>query len=276
MTSPSAEHRLPSGASERLQLLASAVLKAGELARSSLKRRRITEMLAKAPRDYQTEIDVAVERIIVDEMVKAFPGYAIQGEEAVGNRQAGPDTPIIYIDPIDGTTNYAWGIPHFGMTISIAEHGKVVAGVVYDAMLDELFSAEAGRGAYLNGEKISCIDNGDIENVLIGAGLPVPDQVKAVKKETYLSALQRLMDQTAGVRRLGSAALSIAYVACGRLDGFFEDGLSLHDYGASALLVEEADGKVSAFSGGPVTPNGDILAANTAVHSWLVDGFREG
>ncbi|MGV2101007.1 inositol monophosphatase family protein [Rhizobium sp. 21-4511-3d] len=276
MTSPSAEHRLPSGASERLQLLASAVLKAGELARSSLKRRRITEMLAKAPRDYQTEIDVVVERIIVDEMVKAFPGYAIQGEEAVGNRQAGPDTPIIYIDPIDGTTNYAWGIPHFGMTISIAEHGKVVAGVVYDAMLDELFSAEAGRGAYLNGEKISCIDNGDIENVLIGAGLPVPGQVKAVKKETYLSALQRLMDQTAGVRRLGSAALSIAYVACGRLDGFFEDGLSLHDYGASALLVEEAGGKVSAFSGGPVTPNGDILAANTAVHSWLVDGFREG
>ena len=89
-------------------------------------------------------------------------------------------------------------------------------------------------------------------------------------------ALQRLMDQTAGVRRLGSAALSIAYVACGRLDGFFEDGLSLHDYGASALLVEEAGGNVSAFSGGPVTPNGDILAANTAVHSWLVDGLREG
>lgn len=276
MTIPDVADRLHPAASSRLRLLAEAVFKAGTLARSSLKRRRVNEMLAKAPRDYQTEIDVAVERIIVDEMVRAFPDYAIQGEEAVGNRDAGPDTPVIYIDPIDGTTNYAWGIPHFGMTISIAEHGKVVAGVVYDAMLDELFSADAGQGAYLNGEKISCIDNGDIENVLIGAGLPVPGQVKAVRKETYLSALQRLMDETAGVRRLGSAALSIAYVACGRLDGFFEDGLSLHDYGASALLVEEAGGNVSAFSGGPVTANGDILAANAAVHSWLVDGFREG
>jgi myo-inositol-1(or 4)-monophosphatase len=276
MTIPDVADRLYPAASSRLRLLAEAVLKAGTLARSSLKRRRVNEMLAKAPRDYQTEIDVAVERIIVDEMVRAFPDYAIQGEEAVGNRDAGPDTPVIYIDPIDGTTNYAWGIPHFGMTISIAEHGKVVAGVVYDAMLDELFSAEAGQGAYLNGERISCIDNGDIENVLIGAGLPVPGQVKAVRKETYLSALQRLVDETAGVRRLGSAALSIAYVACGRLDGFFEDGLSLHDYGASALLVEEAGGNVSAFSGGPVTANGDILAANAAVHAWLVDGFREG
>jgi myo-inositol-1(or 4)-monophosphatase len=276
MTIPDVADRLHPAASSRLKLLAEAVLKAGTLARSSLKRRRVNEMLAKAPRDYQTEIDVAVERIIVDEMVRAFPDYAIQGEEAVGNRDAGPDTPVIYIDPIDGTTNYAWGIPHFGMTISIVEHGRITLGVVYDAMLDELFSAEAGRGAYLNGEKISCIDNGDIENVLIGAGLPAPGQVKAVRKETYLSALQRLMDETAGVRRLGSAALSIAYVACGRLDGFFEDGLSLHDYGASALLVEEAGGNVSAFSGGPVTANGDILAANTAVHSWLIEGFREG
>ncbi|MGO7845216.1 inositol monophosphatase family protein, partial [Rhizobium johnstonii] len=91
-----------------------------------------------------TEIDVAVERIIVDEMTKAFPDYAIQGEEAVGNCTAGPETPVIYIDPIDGTTNYAWGIPHFGMTISIVESGRLVMGVVYDAMQDELFSAEIG------------------------------------------------------------------------------------------------------------------------------------
>lgn len=274
MTSRDVLQRLSPAASPRLVILADAILKAGETARSALKRRRIHEMLAKAPRDYQTEIDVAVERIIVEEMTKAFPTYAIQGEEAVGNRQADDETPIIYIDPIDGTTNFAWGLPHFGMTISIVESGKLVVGVVYDAMLDELFSAEAGGGAYLNGEKISCVDNADIENVLIGAGLPVPGQVKAVTQECYFAALQRLMSETAGVRRLGSAALSIAYVACGRLDGFFEDGLSVHDYGASALMVEEAGGTVSAFSGGPVTANGDIVAANSAVHAWLVDGFR--
>ncbi|ACE94286.1 inositol 1-phosphatase 2 (plasmid) [Rhizobium phaseoli] len=266
--------RLSPTASSRLVVLAEAVVKAGETARVSLRRRTSREMLAKAPRDYQTEIDVAVERIIVDEMTKAFPDYAIQGEEAVGNRTAGPDAPIIYIDPIDGTTNYAWGVPHFGMTIAIAEGRSLVAGVVYDAMQDELFSAERGGGAYLDGERIRCADVGDIENVLIGAGLPVPGQVKAVAEETYFDAIKRLMANTAGVRRLGSAALSIAYVACGRLDGFFEDGLSIHDFGASALMVEEAGGIVTRFSGAEVDGKGDILAASKALHPWLKQGFQ--
>ncbi|MDR9804013.1 inositol monophosphatase family protein [Rhizobium hidalgonense] len=274
MTSSPISARLSPNASSRLIVLAETVLKAGETARASLRRRTSGEMLAKAPRDYQTEIDVAVERIIVDDMIKAFPDYAIQGEEAVGNRTAGPETPIIYIDPIDGTTNYAWGLPHFGMTISIAEGGRLVAGVVYDAMLDELFSAELGGGAYLNGEPIRCANVADIENVLIGAGLPIPGQVKAVAEETYFGAIKRLMANTAGVRRLGSAALSIAYVACGRLDGFFEDGLSIHDFGASALMVEEAGGIVTRFSGAAVDGRGDIVAASTALHPWLLDGFR--
>ncbi|MBX4936227.1 inositol monophosphatase family protein [Rhizobium binae] len=273
MTSSPISARLSPTASSRLVVLAEAVVKAGETARVSLRRRTSREMLAKAPRDYQTEIDVAVERIIVDEMTKAFPDYAIQGEEAVGNRTAGPDTPVIYIDPIDGTTNYAWGVPHFGITIAIAEGGRLVAGVVYDAMQDELFSAERGGGAYLNGERIRCADVADIENVLIGAGLPIPGQVKAVAEETYFDAIKRLMANTAGVRRLGSAALSIAYVACGRLDGFFEDGLSIHDFGASALMVEEAGGIVTRFSGTEVDGKGDILAASKALHPWLKEGF---
>ncbi|PDT15356.1 inositol monophosphatase [Rhizobium sp. J15] len=274
MTSSPISARLSPNASFRLIVLAETVLKAGETARASLRRRTSGEMLAKAPRDYQTEIDVAVERIIVEEMTKAFPDYAIQGEEAVGNRTAGPDTPVIYIDPIDGTTNYAWGVPHFGMTIAIAEGGRLVTGVVYDAMQDELFSAERGGGAYLNGERIRCADVGDIENVLIGAGLPIPGQVKAVSEETYFEAIKRLMTNTAGVRRLGSAALSIAYVACGRLDGFFEDGLSIHDFGASALMVEEAGGIVTRFSGAEVDGRGDILAASKVLHPWLREGFR--
>ncbi|ACI59456.1 Inositol-phosphate phosphatase (plasmid) [Rhizobium leguminosarum bv. trifolii WSM2304] len=273
MTSSPISARLSPTASSRLLVLAEAVVKAGETARRSLRRRTSREMLAKAPRDYQTEIDVAVERIIVADMTKAFPDYAIQGEEAVGNRTAGPETPIIYIDPIDGTTNYAWGLPHFGMTIAIAEGGRLVAGVVYDAMQDELFSAERGGGAYLDGERIRCADVGDIENVLIGAGLPIPGQVKAVAEETYFDAIKRLMANTAGVRRLGSAALSIAYVACGRLDGFFEDGLSIHDFGASALMVEEAGGIVTRFSGADVKGPGDILAASKALYPWLREGF---
>jgi myo-inositol-1(or 4)-monophosphatase len=275
MTDISLSARLSPGASPRLAILAATALKAGELARTSLKRRFASQMVAKAPRDYQTEIDVAVERIIVDEVRKAFPDYAIQGEEAVGNRAGDASAPVIYIDPIDGTTNYAWGIPHFGMTISIVEQGVLVAGVVYDAMLDELFSAELGGGAYLNGEKLHCANVADVENVLVGAGLPIPGQVKSVSETLYFDALKRLMANTAGVRRLGSSALSIAYVACGRLDGFFEDGLSLHDYGASALMVREAGGIVTAFSGEAVNANGDILAASQALYPWLLDGFKD-
>jgi len=266
--------RISPTASPRLVALAEAVLVGGVKARNSLRRRRDGELVAKAPRDYQTEIDVAVERIIIDELNKSFPTYAIKGEEAVGNRNAKDGAPVIYIDPIDGTTNFAWGIPHFGITISIVEDGQLVAGVVYDAMLDELFSAELAGGAYLDGQQIQCVNSKGTEDVLVGAGLPIPGQLKAVPEEVYFNALKRLMATTAGVRRLGSAALSIAYVACGRPDGFFEDGLSLHDYGASALLVREAGGVVSAFNGGLVTANGDILAGNRRLHPWLVEGFQ--
>ncbi len=266
--------RLSPAASSRLLVLAETALKAGEVARNGLRRRTAAEMVHKAPRDYQTEADVAVERVIVEEIVKAFPTYAIQGEEEVGNRQADAQAPIIYIDPIDGTTNFAWGIPHFGMTISIVENGRVVTGIVYDAMQDELFSAEAGGGAWLNGEQIHCAEVADIQNVLVGAGLPIPGQVKAVSDELYFDAIKRLMANTAGVRRLGSAALSIAYVACGRLDGFFEDGLSVHDFGASALMVEEAGGIVTRFSGAVVSGKGDILAANKALYPWLREGLQ--
>ncbi len=266
--------RISPAASPRLAALARAILIGGGKARNSLRRRLDGELVAKAPRDYQTEIDVAVERIIVDELNRSFPTYAIKGEEAVGNRSAKDGAPVIYIDPIDGTTNFAWGIPHFGISISIVEDGQLVAGVVYDAMVDELFSAELGGGAYLDGERIQCVSSKGTEDVLVGAGLPIPGQLKAVPEEVYFNALKRLMETTAGVRRLGSAALSIAYVACGRLDGFFEDGLSLHDYGASALLVREAGGVVSAFNGGPVTASGDILAGNQVLHPWLVEGFQ--
>jgi len=271
-TSPTAY--LSPSASPRLRVLAETALEGGHLARAGIRRRKDGDLVAKAPRDYQTEMDVTVERAIVSKLARAFPDYAIRGEEQVGDRKAATEAPVIVIDPIDGTTNYAWGIPHFGLTISIVEQGKVVVGVVYDAMLDELFSAEAGLGAYLNGEQIRCVDNADVPNTLIGAGLPIPGQVKSVDEEVYFTALRRLIANTAGVRRLGSAALSIAYVACGRLDGFFEDGLSLHDYGASVLLVEEAGGITTSFAGGPVRSNGDILAANQAIHPWLLAGLR--
>lgn len=266
-------NRLGPRPSQYLVEFARLAVRAGELARTSLKRRPVADMRLKGARDYQTEVDVAVERMIVEGVAAAFPDVAIRGEEAVGDRSAGDGAPTVHIDPIDGTTNFAWGIPHFGIVIALEDKGEIVAGLVYDCMQDELFSAEKGAGAHLDGARLVCPDVAEVERALIGASLPVPGQVRSVAVETYHRALRRVMDNAAGARRLGSAALSLAYVACGRLDGFFEDGLSLHDYGAAALMVREAGGLVTGFDGGAIPPSGAVLAAGPALHGWLVEGF---
>jgi myo-inositol-1(or 4)-monophosphatase len=261
-------------ASPRLRTIAALALAGGAVARAKLRRYPIDDMVLKGPRDYQTEADRAVETLIVAGLAEAFPEYAIDGEEQMGNRSAAPGAPRLHIDPIDGTTNFAWGIPHFSTVITIEEAGEITAGVTYDPMLDELFSAEAGGGAFLNGRRLSMTPVPSPEASVVGASLPVPGQVKSVPLDNYHRALRRLMDTTSGVRRFGSAALSLAYVAAGRLNGFFEDGLSMHDYGASVLVIREAGGIVTDFAGGPITNPGAILAAAPDLHEWLVEGFR--
>ena len=269
-----AADRCGPAASARLRTIAAIAIEAGATARSMARRYVLDEVVLKGPRDYQTAADLAVERQIVAAIRVAFPDYAIEGEENVGNREAPAGVPRVLIDPIDGTTNYAWGIPHFGVVIAIEQAGEMVAGAVFDPMQNELFSAEAGGGAFLDGKRLTMPESPVPIDSLIGVGLPVPGQVKSVPEENYHAAVRRLMDTTSGVRRLGSAALSIAYVACGRLNGFFEDGLSPHDYGASMLVVREAGGLVTGFDGKPVARSGAILAAGPGIHPWLVEGFR--
>jgi myo-inositol-1(or 4)-monophosphatase len=263
--------RLSPGASARLKIIAGIAVEAGALSLAQRPPRRI-DVVEKDARDYQTGGDVAVERLIVERIGQALPGHAICGEEQVGNI-AIDGAPEVLIDPIDGTTNYLWGVPHFSVVIAIREAGEIVAGVTYDPNVDELFSAETGGGAYLNGERLAVGTCADPQRVLIGAGTPIPGQVKSVPVETYHAALRRVMDVTSGMRRLGSAALSTAYVAYGRLDGFFEDGLSPLDYGASMLIVREAGGLVTGFDGGPISETGGILVAGRGIHPWLVAGF---
>lgn len=263
---------LAADASQTLTGMADIAVAAGQLAKSFLPMAR-APMRHKAPRDFQTEADLQVEKQIVGALRSAFPDHGISGEEQVGNVDLGSGAPRFLIDPIDGTTNFAWGLPHFGIVISLEKAGEIVAGVVYDPMQDELFSAQKGTGAFLNGRPIQASMEADPVNTVIGAGLPIPGQVVSVDEETYHRAIRRLMATTSGVRRLGSAALSIAYVACGRLDGFFEDGLSALDYGASVLALREAGGVVTAFDGGPIAARGPILAAGANMHGWLLDGF---
>ena len=258
--------------SECLDVLSGTARAAGQMA--AARRRRLTgaDLGMKGPRDYQTMADVSVERFLRQSLAEAVPDVRIKGEE---EGESGTGSRRILIDPIDGTTNFAWGIPHFGIVIAVEEAGEVTAGVVYDPSLDELFAAEAGRGATLNGAPLRVAPGPVPEEALIGAGLSVPGQVRSVPVETYHRVLRRAMDTTSGVRRFGSAALSIAWVAAGRLDAFFEDGLSVLDYGASVLILREAGGRVTGFDGGPIPASGAILAGVPGLHDWLVGAFAD-
>ncbi len=266
---------LPREASDSLRAMARAALAGGETASNSMARRSAADMVLKGRHDYQTDGDIAAEAAILRVLKEAFPGCGIRGEEEVGDRSAEDDHPTFVIDPIDGTTNYAWGIPHFGVVITRMDRGEVTAGITYDPMMGEVFAAEKGKGAWLNGAPLDARGMSDVENTVIGAGLPVRGQVRSVPEDVYHAALRRAMDQTSGVRRLGSSALSIAYVAAGRLDGFFEDGLSLVDYGASVLILREAGGIVTGFDGGEIRDPGAILAGSAGMHPWLLQGFAD-
>ncbi|WP_138465804.1 inositol monophosphatase family protein [Poseidonocella sp. HB161398] len=264
---------LPPDASPELRAIAAAALAGGALARRMLQSGRGAALASKGRADYQTEADRAVEAEIAAALRAAFPGCGIAGEEQVADAAPAPGQPVFVIDPIDGTTNFAWGIPHFAVVIAELRDGALCRGVTLDAMLGELFAAEAGQGAWLDGQRLALVAGGALPDVVIGAGLPIRGQVRSVSEARYHAALARAMDETAGVRRLGSSALSIAYVAAGRLDGFFEDMLSLHDYGASALILREAGGTVTGLDGGPLQDPGGVLAAAPGLHGWLLDGL---
>lgn len=260
--------------------LAAILRDAAPLARQGLRRLDPDDIVVKGLRDYQTAADRATEQRIAAALREAFPGARIEGEEFGIQGSDDPAAPLFVIDPIDGTTNYAWGLPHFGMVITMVTGGDIAAGAVYDPMLDEMFTADRGRGAALNGERLRL---GTRETrpdcMLFGAGLPVPGQVVSVSEARYHAALDRLMAVSGGVRRLGSAALSVAYVAAGRFDGFFEDGLGIGDFGASALIVDEAGGRTGNFAGAPITAPAamrtGVVAGSPAAFDWLLAGLSE-
>lgn len=258
----------------RLEGMKAIAIEAGRTALQALGRHRDLGAEQKGPRDFQTASDRLAETTIVAGLRKLDPEAGIWGEEGMGDREGEGRRYII--DPIDGTTNFAWGIPHFGIVISYEEAGEIIAGVVYDPSLDELFAAETGKGATLNGQPLTVVPNDDPVNALFGAGLPVPGQVVSVPEEAYHRALRRMMDTSSGVRRLGSSALSIAWVAAGRLDGFIEDGLSHIDMGASVLILREAGGVVTDFAGNQrLAEPSAICAATPGLHPWLAATLRD-
>ena len=226
----------------------------------------------KGPSDFVSEADRRSEHILRTELTRARPGFGFLLEE--GGAVAGSDaTQRWIIDPLDGTSNFLHGLPHFAISIGLEREGEIVAGVVYDPLRNEMFWAEKGAGAYLNERRIRVSARRDLADSLIATGIPFADRSG---KDEFLAILRPIMEQTAGVRRWGAAALDLAYVAAGRVDGFWETGLSPWDIAAGLILVREAGGFVTELDGGrEMMDSGSVLAANYHLHGPIGNIVRE-
>lgn len=231
-----------------------AARKAGEnIVRASDDLDRV-DVVAKGVNDYVSEVDIAAEQEIIYHLHKAYPDHAILGEETGLTGDENADYRWV-IDPLDGTTNYVRGIPHYAISIACLHKGKLEHAVVVDPVRREEFTASRGRGAQLNGRRIRVSKRTSLDGALLGTGIPFKNHCDD-KLEPYAKSIEVLAGQCAGIRRAGAASLDLAYVAAGRLDAFWEIGLAQWDIAAGALLVTEAGGLVS-----------DINASNNYLES---------
>lgn len=231
---------------------------------------KIRSVQSKSQHDYVTNVDKAAEQTIIDTISHSYSDHAFLGEES---GIQGESEYQWVIDPIDGTTNFIRKVPHWAISIACKYQGKTEVGVVYDPVREELFTAVRGRGAQFNGKRIRVSNTNGLEHALLATGFPFrnPDLL-----EEYLSIFGRLFPECSDMRRAGSAALDLAYVASGRLDGFWEFGLSDWDTAAGALLVKEAGGMVSDLRGNPnYQESNAILAANPKAFKAMLKAINQ-
>lgn len=248
------------------QVAEQAVRCAGEIIRSRMG--RPGEVLQKGSADYVTEVDKACERAILDVITSHFPAHAVLSEESpfLGEKDS---QPTWIVDPLDGTTNFIHGFPMVSVSLAVSQKHKVLLGLVLDPLRDELFVAARGSGAFLNGRPIRVRGGATVQDALMATGFP--HRAKHYL-EPYMAAMGRVLRRANDLRRAGSAALDLAYVACGRLDGFWEPGLKPWDVAAGSLLVLEAGGIVTDFWGtSDYLLNGHILAAPKSIHGFLLE-----
>ncbi|MCX7623557.1 MAG: inositol monophosphatase family protein [Thermomicrobium sp.] len=246
------------------QVAIAAALAAGRLLRQQIG--QVREIQYKGAVNLVTEVDLASERLIVETIRAAFPDHAFFTEE--GTARDALDAPALWvIDPLDGTTNYAHGYPMFCVSIAFVRYGRPEVGVVYQPVLDELFVAERGVGAFLNGERIRVSRHRELRSALLATGFPYDLE----RRREALAAFARFTLTSRAIRRDGSAALDLAYVAAGRFDGFWERELSPWDTAAGVLLVEEAGGTVTDYAGRPFRlDQGACVASNGLIHEAML------
>ncbi len=224
--------------------------------------------------DLVTEYDVAIEERLSKSLQEAFPDFEIIGEEST--KEITHPKKAIYIDPIDGTTNFIHGLPFCAISVGIWEDGRAIAGVVYNPVLDECFSAELGGGAYLNEKRIYVSKQDDFQQSLIVTGFPYTKVNKGEDYEWVLRTMANLLPLTRDIRRTGSASIDLCYVACAKFEAYYECNLKPWDVAAGLLIVEEAGGKVSNEKGEEYRLGEHIiLSSNTLVHDKLLQEVKK-
>lgn len=248
-----------------LNIAINAARKAGDLIVLAAERLDEVQVSLKDPHDYVTDVDRRAEQEIIEIIRKAYPSHAILAEES--GEQSGDEFTWI-IDPLDGTTNFIRGFPFCCVSIAVQHKGRLEYAVIYDPFRQDLFTAARGRGAQMNQRRLRVSDRLDLQGALLGTGFPFRNKENL---PFYLQTLEALFPFLSGVRRAGSAALDLAYVAAGKLDGFWEIGLKPWDIAAGALLVREAGGMVGDFMGRETfMQSGNVVAGNIKVFKHML------
>lgn len=263
----------PTNSSPIINIATKAARLAGKIILRSQDQLENLAIIEKGRNDFTSQVDKAAEDIIIDTIKKAYPHHAILGEE--GGLIPGSDSQgtTWIIDPLDGTTNYLHGFPQFCVSIGVKQNDKIMHGVVYDPIRDELFTASRGNGAQMNGRRIRVSNLDKLEKALVGTGFPFREFEYL---DTYLTFFKALIPNCAGIRRAGAAALDLAYVAAGRLDGFWEFGLKPWDVAAGSLFILEAGGWVTTLEGETdFLEANTILAASPKIHQQMLQLYQE-
>lgn len=255
--------------SATLTVMVAAVRKAARQIRRDFNEVEQLQVSRKGAADFVTQADIAAEKMLREELLKARPDYGFVMEES--GVVAGKDTSHRWhIDPIDGTTNFIHSIPHFCISVGLERDGTIIAGVIYNPISDELYIAERGKGAFLNDKRLRVSGRRDMAESLFATGLGTRGN-----PPLFYAQYDAITKVSAGVRRFGSAALDLAYVAAGRYEGFYEIGLHSWDVAAGMILVREAGGQVSDMSGGSdVLTGGGVIAGNQEIHPQLLKALK--
>ena len=257
-----------------LNIAIRAARRAGNLISNAMDQVDRLDVTEKATNDFVTQVDRQAEEAIISVLHEAYPQHDILAEESgdTSGKNNGSSDYLWIIDPLDGTTNFLHGFPQFAVSIGLKHKGRMEHAVIYDPTRQELFTASRGAGAVLNDRRLRVSGRKGLNGALLGTGFPFKMQDDL---DTYLATFRALFPMTAGIRRPGSAALDLAYVAAGRLDGFWEIGLNPWDMAAGALLIQEAGGLISDFSGGDdYLQTGNVVAGNPKVFKEILQAIR--